>query len=355
MSVVTVPFFISHQGCPHTCVFCDQAAISGSNGSLPDSREIAARIGSWRRTSGGRTLEVAFFGGSFTSLPRRTQAGLLLAVQPFLASGEVAAIRISTRPDALDDATVEWLAGQGVATIEIGVQSVDDAVLTAAGRGHGAETCLAALRCVKSRGLVTGAQLMPGLPGDSPSLALRSLERVIDAGADFVRLYPTVVLRGTELAARYLAGTYQPLTLQGGVALCKDLLRTALRRNTPVIRIGLQAGEGLRQDAILAGCWHPALGELVYGELFYDLLLQLLDTERGSHRSLVVGCHPSRISSVIGHKRCNLERLARERRVTVERVVPDGGLSPLACRISWPGGMIEGALVGEDDTSLGLH
>jgi histone acetyltransferase (RNA polymerase elongator complex component) len=333
MNRVVVPFFISHQGCPHTCVFCDQRSISGAGGTLPAAEEIGARIRAWRDSAHGRPLEVAFFGGTFSALPRQVQQRLLAAVHPFLLSGDVEAIRISTRPDSLDAGNVQWLADQGVRTIELGVQSMDDAVLEASGRGHGASASLEAIQRIRENGLAVGAQLMPGLPGDIPATARSSLERVLDAGADFVRLYPVVVLRGTELARRYLEGAYRPLTLQEGVTVCKDLLRIALRRGTPVIRIGLQDDEGLRKGAILAGCWHPALGYLVQCELFFDLLLQLTASIPDKSQPVTVSCHPSRLSSVIGHRRGNLIRL-RQGGVTVRRVHADPSLSLLECEVS---------------------
>ena len=308
MATVTVPFFISHQGCPHTCVFCDQRAISGSRGNLPDPHQIHAAIDSWRRTAAGRPLEVAFFGGSFTALPEQVQDDVLAPVRPFLESGVVRSIRVSTRPDCLDGRVVRRLAGQGVAVIEVGVQSMDDDVLALSGRGHDAAASEAALRCIREQGLAAGAQLMPGLPGDTPASALRSLERAIAAGASFVRLYPAVVLAGTELARRYHTGNYRPLDLEQGIALCKQLLHKAMQAGIEVVRIGLQAGDGLNSATVLAGCWHPALGQLVRSELYFDLVNRLASALPGD-ASFGIICHPSRLSDVIGQKRRNLVRL----------------------------------------------
>ena len=206
MKPVTVPFFISHQGCPHTCVFCDQRTISGASGVLPTAEQIRDRIELWRGTAGDRPLEVAFFGGTFTALPDELQTSLLAPLQPLLENGTLTSVRISTRPDYIDDGRVVWLSHMGVRTIELGVQSLDDAVLAASGRGHTALESLHAINCIKKLGLRVGAQLMPGLPGDTPLSSLASLEQVIAAGADFLRIYPTVVLYGTELARRYAAG-----------------------------------------------------------------------------------------------------------------------------------------------------
>ncbi len=321
MNPVTVPFFISHQGCPHTCVFCDQRIISGSNGALLTAEQIIERIGLWRATSGDRSLEVAFFGGTFTALPEEIQACLLAPLQPLLEVGTVGSVRISTRPDCIDADHVSWLSKKGVRTIELGVQSMDDTVLAESGRGHTAADTLNAIRCIKSEGLTVGAQLMPGLPGDTPTSSLASLEKVLSAGADFLRIYPTVVLQGTELARRYAAGTFVPLSLDRGVSLCKMLLQRAMQVCVPVIRIGLQADHGLNTESVLAGCWHPALGQLVRSQLYYDLVKRFVSPGQ----SATVCCHPARQSDVIGMKRSNLRSHA-ERGVQMQ-VVPDVALN----------------------------
>ncbi|KAB0669779.1 radical SAM protein [Oryzomonas sagensis] len=342
MRAVTVPFFISHQGCPHACVFCDQRVISGSCGTLPSRQQISTTIGSWQRSAAGRPLEVAFFGGSFSALPEQVQDELLAPVQSFLENGVVRSVRVSTRPDCLDGATARRLAGQGVTVVEIGVQSMDDGVLALSGRGHDAAASEAALRCLREQGLVAGAQLMPGLPGDTPAAAFRSLERVIAAGADFVRFYPVVVLAGTPLARSYQTGEYHPLDLEQGIALCKQLLHRAMRDGIDVIRIGLQAGDGLNSATVLAGCWHPALGQLVRSELYFDLVRQIAAAVPDD-APFSVTCHPARVSDVIGQKRRNLMRL-RPSGIPV-RVVPDDSLLLEEVTVEYFGQCFKGNIV----------
>jgi len=332
VSRVTVPFFVSNQGCPHVCAFCDQRTINGSDGALPTRDEIAAKIMAWRCTSANRPMEVAFFGGTFTGLHRKDQEYLLSATRPFLTSGDVDSVRISTRPDSLDADTVRWLSGWGVKTIEIGAQSMDDDTLAASGRGHNAEASLKALSCVKSAGLSAGVQLMPGLPGDTIAKSKNSLKLVIAAGADFVRLYPVVVLKGTELSARYLSGEYRALSLDDGLTLCKTLTHMALASGVRVIRMGLQADSGMREENIVAGCWHPAFGDLVYSELFYDLL-KLMRSDLGfGNGPVTVACHPSRVSNVAGHSKKNIRRLG-EQGFVIRQIIPDPALSVFECDV----------------------
>jgi histone acetyltransferase (RNA polymerase elongator complex component) len=308
MKKVTVPFFVSHQGCAHTCVFCDQRTITGFFGDIPSTEEILSKIATWQSTAGGRPLEVAFFGGSFTAMSVEVQDHLLKPLQPLLASGDILSIRVSTRPDYIDDETVKRLGDMGVTTIELGVQSMDDEVLENSVRGHNAAASEAAIRCIKAGGLSVVAQLMPGLPGDTPAKSFRSLKRVIAAGADFIRLYPVLVLRGTELARRFEAGEFIPMGLDEGVQLCKVLLHEAMLAGIPVIRIGLQADEGLNKTTVLGGCWHPALGRLTRSELYFDLLCKMM-SPIPSGLPCTILCHPSRISEVTGQGRINLKRL----------------------------------------------
>jgi histone acetyltransferase (RNA polymerase elongator complex component) len=317
---ITVPFFISHQGCSHTCIFCDQRTISGSPGNLPTESDILSKIAAWQQTAAGRPLEVAFFGGTFTALPVAVQDQLLQPLQGLLVSGEIASVRVSTRPDCIDVATVNRLAQQGVSTIELGVQSMDDGVLERAARGHSAADSESAIRCISGAGLVVGAQLMPGLPGDTPLKSFNSLKRVIAAGADFLRLYPVIVLQGTELARRFQLGDYVPLSIDEGVQLCKVLLHEALQSAVPVIRIGLQADEGLNKTTVLGGCWHPSLGRLTRSELYFDLLCKLLSGIPAG-LSCIIRCHPSRVSEVHGQERINLKRLGN--RVESAKVISD--------------------------------
>lgn len=324
MKKVTVPFFISHQGCAHTCVFCDQRAISGSAGDIPTTEDILAKIETWQKTAGDRPLEVAYFGGSFTAMPVAVQDHLLQPLQTLLASGKIRSVRISTRPDYIDAAIVARLARQGVTTIELGIQSMDDGVLEYSARGHTAAESENAIRCIKQGGLSVGAQLMPGLPGDTAAKSFMSLQRVIAAGADFLRLYPVIVLRGTELARRFQSGDYIPLNVDAGVQLCKVLLHESMRAAVPVIRIGLQADEGLNKTTVLGGCWHPSLGRLVRSELYFDLLCRLL-TDIPPGLPCTIRCHPSRISEVTGQGRVNLQRLGE--RVASAQVTADETLS----------------------------
>lgn len=332
MRPIIVPFFISHQGCPHQCVFCDQTRIAGATGELPDGETMRSRIAAYRGTAGGNPVEVAFFGGSFTALSPVDQERLLGPLQPLRERGEVSDIRISTRPDAVDGGNLVWLRRMGVDTVELGIQSMDDAVLEKAGRGHTAAQVVTACRLVKEEGLTLGAQLMPGLPGDTPATSLASLRRVLDLAPDFLRIYPTLVIAGTRLADFHRAGEYVPLSLAAAVSLCKQLLHAALVAGVPVVRIGLQPTAELESEgSVVAGPYHPAFRQLVEGELCLDLARKLaIDLPRGS--DVTIFCAPSRVADVAGQRRQNVRALRREG-VHVASIIADADLSPLELRV----------------------
>ncbi len=321
---VIVPFFISHGGCPHSCLFCDQRRISGSTGELPSPEEIREKIRLYLDSSARESVEVAFYGGSFTMLPLHRQRGLLAPLQPLLDSGRLSAIRLSTRPDAIDPVTIALLRELRVTLVELGVQSMDDEVLAASGRGHNAAHTVAAFSMLTAAGIAVGGQLMPGLPGDTPSGALRSLRALLKLNPACLRIYPTVVVEGTELARLYSSGDYSPLSLDAAVSLGARLLHTALGAAVPVIRMGLQATDLLSGPrGVVAGPYHPAFRQLVESELCYDLLLKLLHQRVGE---VTVGAHPSWLSTVIGQNGATRNRL-KAQGVRLEKVLPDPGSS----------------------------
>lgn len=298
MKHVNAALFVPFLGCPHRCSFCDQKAITGQETTVKPQDVVRAAqiaIASGADTAHG---QIAFFGGSFTMLRRETMAALLKAALPFVESGAFAGVRLSTRPDAIDQATLSFLKQYRVTAIELGCQSTDDTVLCRNGRGHTRADIETACRLIKEAGIELGVQMMTGLPADSSDGAVQTARDLISFGADTARIYPTLVLRGTQLAEWYEAGDYKPQTLQEAVALCADLITLFEQNGVPVIRLGLHAGEQLQQN-LLAGPWHPAFRELVDGEIYLERMLSLLrDRPKGSC-TLTVGARF--LSRAAGH------------------------------------------------------
>lgn len=322
-----IPFFIPHEGCPHQCLFCNQHGIAGA-GTAGDPQRIAGAIA--RFLAGARRAgpaEVAFYGGSFTALPTERQEQLLSSVRPFIESGDVSSTRISTRPDALSPAIAAFLKERGVATVELGAQSMDDGVLLRSGRGHSAAATEAASRLLRDSGLKTGLQLMPGLPGDSREVFRATVARVLALQPDCVRLYPALVIRGTPLERLFRDGRYAPLPLDEAVAWCADALRRFRREGIAVIRIGLQPTEELeRPGTIVAGPYHPAFRQLVESSILLDRMRSAL-TGRQTGTAARFAVHPAELSSAIGQRRANVLSLTREFRLLRLSITPSPDIS----------------------------
>lgn len=266
-----------------------------------------------------RLAQIAFFGGSFTAIDRLEMIALLEAAQPFLQSGRFDGIRVSTRPDAVDDEVLRILKHYGVTAVELGAQSMDDRVLEAAGRGHTANDTVLAAHRIHQHGLSLGLQMMTGLSGDTDEGAMATARQLAALNPDTMRIYPTVVLRGTALEADMIAGRYRPPSLDDSVTLCAALLRFfEIERHIPVIRLGLHDGESLRNEAT-AGAYHPAFRELCEGQLYVNTALAVL-TRMGLlqyKQPITLSVSPSAVSKMIGQQRRNI-RFFQERGLDIQ-------------------------------------
>ena len=302
--------FVPHLGCPNDCVFCNQRAIAGVTvPATPEDVHTAARR---VRNAGARNAEIAFFGGSFTAIERGSMRSLLKAASEELEKGGFSGIRLSTRPDCIDGEVLAELKAAGVTVIELGAQSMRDGVLAKSGRGHTADDTRRASALIKAHGIRLGLQMMTGLPGDDDEGALYTAEELVKLAPECARIYPTVVLKNTALARMYERGEYAPQTVEEAVALCVKLVRVFDAAGVKVIRLGLQRTESCESD-IVAGAWHPAFGELVYGELKYEDMRRFFlanPPEKGA--AYAVSCGEGGVSVFVGQKRGNLLRLEAE-------------------------------------------
>lgn len=306
-----IPFFIPHEGCSCRCSFCDQHTISGAV-RVPTPDEVAEKSREWLDSLPPKypAAEVAFFGGSFTAIPRGTMLSLLEAVQPLRKHPAFGGIRVSTRPDAIDREILGILREHGVRAIELGAQSMYNEVLAANARGHTAEQVIEAAALIRREGFELGLQMMTGLYQSSPERDWGTGEKIASLSPDTVRVYPTVVLPGTGLADWMERGLYTPPGLEETVELCAGLLGLFEDRGIRVIRLGLPAGEEL-QNRALGGCFHPALGELCRSRLLLERMMRALEGVP-SDAAPVVLVPPDKLSQAIGQGRRNLLSL-RER------------------------------------------
>ncbi len=334
-----IPVFLPHAGCPHQCAFCNQTTITGTEPSIPTSRDIDQLI--HRFLEYGRphrsTVQLAFYGGNFLGLPETQIISLLEVAARSVASGTIGGIRFSTRPDTITLEQLSIIDGFPVQTVELGVQSMNDRVLSLSRRGHSATDTTNAVEMLKKRDYEIGLQMMMGLPGEDEGTCLSSGQIIADLSPDFIRIYPTVVLKGSLLARWYREGTYEPLPLEEAIRRATKLYKIFEDKDIPVIRMGLQSSDGLEKgDTILAGPYHPSFGELVYSEMFFERASALLQTLDSAEDTVCLKVHPKSISKLKGHKNNNINKLKDAYQLRAIRVIPDPSLSINEIDISAP-------------------
>ena len=308
-----IPFFIPHFGCPHQCVFCNQKNITGQSKPV-DLASIPHTISEYLKTdTQNDPIQIAFYGGSFTALSREIQKSYLEAVQPFIQSGEIKSVRLSTRPDGISREVLSLLKEYHVKTIELGVQSMDDRVLNMSGRGHCAADTTNAVSLLKEYEFFIGLQLMVGLPGDSAAGFMDTVDQVIKLKPDFVRLYPLLVIKDTPLEELYKTGRYLPLSLNDAVSQCGAAMLRFAKTEIDVIRVGLQPTEELEEPGtIIAGPYHPSFRQLVESSILLDRMRSELRKRKEKSGSVVFTVNPADLSAAIGQHRGNIEILKKE-------------------------------------------
>jgi len=299
-----LPVFIPHRGCPHQCVFCDQKSISGQT-RPPEPSEVEEMLAyAAASLPPGQEAEIAFYGGSFTAMDRDYRLALLDVADFFAMRQPGITIRFSTRPDAISEDILSELAPYPISTIELGVQSMDEEVLRRSGRGHSPLDAVNAARLVKAAGYRLILQMMTGLPGDSGAESVETAMALADLKPDGVRIYPTVVVKDTPLYDLWKAGKYKARSIEETVELCAVLAEIFEKKNIPIIRLGLNPTEELSGGLAVAGAYHPALGELVYGRVFRNraekLLAQMEDTGE-----IEITVPRGKVSFMAGQKKCN--------------------------------------------------
>lgn len=300
-----ISFFVTHQGCTHRCSFCDQRSITGQT-SLPDADTVRTTVMSALENTKftGEEREIAFFGGSFTAIDRQYMLSLLEAAYSFVKSGLVSGIRISTRPDAINEEILCILKKYGVSAIELGAQSMDSEVLIANRRGHSKEDVYSAASLIKKYGFSLGLQMMTGLFKATQESDRNTVEEFIKIHPDTVRIYPTVVLKHTQLASLVEKGEYVPFSLEETVKQCCDYYEAFEQNGIKVIRMGLHH---INEEDYVAGPWHPAFSQLCRCEINLKRLLCCFENrEKGSYNIYV---NSAEISDFVGQKKSNIEKL----------------------------------------------
>lgn len=292
-----ISIFVPHQGCPCACSFCNQKTITGQE-RLPDADDVKRAVETALKKK-EYEYEIAFFGGSFTAIDREYMLTLLKAAYPYVKNGQVEGIRISTRPDCIDNEVLAVLKEYGVTSIELGAQSMDDEVLAANRRGHTAQAVVDASRLIKEYGFELGLQMMTGLYKDTEQKAIDTAKKIIELAPATVRIYPTVVLKGTYLAELYQNEEYMPLNADDSAELCAQLVPMFEQANIKIIRLGLHSSMDIKAN-MLAGGFHDSFGELVKSRIMVNKILALPPAD------YQVYVNPRSLSKLKGNNKSNI-------------------------------------------------
>jgi histone acetyltransferase (RNA polymerase elongator complex component) len=306
----TIPIFIPQLACPFQCVFCNQEKIT-SRGHIPGILETRNTIEEYLSSfpKGNKHVEIGFFGGNFTGIPMDEQENYLEVAYSYFEQGKVQGIRLSTRPDYIDEERLSLLKKYGVTTIELGAQSTDDDVLCQSARGHTAWDIETASRLIIANGFRLGLQMMVGLPGDTLEKAIMTAKKIIELGAVETRIYPVLVIKGTKMAEWYEQGKYKPLSMDETILWLKELLPLFELANVEVTRVGLHSSEGLLSGKeLVAGPFHTSTRELAMTEVWWDRLNILTAMEGIDELRITV--HPSQYNFAVGYYGKNRKKLS---------------------------------------------
>ena len=307
MKHINIPIFIPHLGCPNQCIFCNQRFISGhiEFSELDVERQILEVLS----TTGEKKVEIAFFGGSFTGIDRSLMVRLLDLAQKYVNDGRVCAIRMSTRPDYIDEEVISILKKYTVSCVELGVQTVNDEILTYLKRGHTVKDTKNAILLLKKHGIPFVGQMMIGLPKATIEDEIECAKFICEQGAVGSRIYPTIVFKQTELEKITELNEYKPLSFEEAVDRSASVLDIFVKNGVPCIRIGLCDSENLHSDdTFVVGPNHPSLGEMIKSRLYFNKICDILNTNKFSN-NIIIFCPKGVVSQVVGNSKSNILKI----------------------------------------------
>ncbi len=298
-----IPIFVPHEGCPHNCIFCNQNSITGSS-EVVNAEFVRQTIDEYLKTipKSGCTVEVSFFGGTFTAIAISKQKELLSVAKEYKALKKIENIRLSTRPDYIDTEILDNLKEYDVDIIELGVQSLDDEVLMKSARGHNEDDVIKASMLIKKYGFILGHQIMIGLPGDNLEKDINTTEKLIKLKPDLARIYPALVIKNTPMEKMLEQNLFVPYTLEQAVNISKIIYSRLSSEGINVIRIGLQTTEAINVGKdIISGPFHPAFRELVEGSIINDMIIDSIPIEYSGEIKLMINSKD--LSKLYCHKK----------------------------------------------------
>ena len=300
----TIPIFIPHKGCPHACVFCNQRRISGTikDTTVEDVDNIIKEYLDYYLNT-DKKIEIAFFGGSFTGIDLSLQEAYLKVAYKYIIDGKVDSIRLSTRPDYINDEILTLLTKYGVKTIELGVQSMNDEILDKAKRGHTRDDVINASNLIRQYGIRLGHQIMIGLPYSSIDSEVYTIKECLKLEPEQLRIYPVYVIEDSELYEMYEAGEYKALEIGEAVNRCVAVIHECQKTNVQIIRLGLQStSEITAKNANIYGPVSDNFAEYVMAALIRERIENEIVNKDGD---IVVYVPKRYISATIGPKKIN--------------------------------------------------
>lgn len=307
MKRANIPIFVSHLGCPNDCVFCNQKKITGHSGDVC-GKDVESVVESWLSYIKGQA-EIAFFGGSFTGIDIDLQNELLSAARKYVDGEKITGIRLSTRPDYINENIIENLLRYNVTTVELGAQSTSDEVLKAAKRGHSAKDIENASNLILESGINLGLQMMTHLPLADDEKDIKTCHDFIKMKPKEVRIYPTLVLKDTCLFEMYKKGDYTPQTLEEAVELTALLTEEFENAKISVIRTGLQPSDSLT-EGFVAGPYHPAFGQMAQSRLILKRIFSYIDKTKCEF--LNIRTEEKLVSKLYGQNRSNIREIDKK-------------------------------------------
>ncbi|OYT59765.1 tRNA uridine(34) 5-carboxymethylaminomethyl modification radical SAM/GNAT enzyme Elp3 [Euryarchaeota archaeon ex4484_178] len=256
VAIMTSPF-----PCPHgKCIYCpggpdkgtaqsytghEPAAMRAAQHNFDPYEQTKARI-EQLNAIGHPTdkIDLIIMGGTFTARPRRYQEWFVK--RAFDAMNETEArnleeahlinesaknrcigLTVETRPDWFMEREIDFALYLGATRVELGIQTVYDDILEFVKRGHTVRESILSTRLAKDAGFKINYHMMPGLPGSTLERDFEAFKEIFknpDFRPDMLKIYPTLVVKGTELYEMWKRGEYEPYTLEEMIELLVNVI-----------------------------------------------------------------------------------------------------------------------------------
>ena len=292
VSVMTKPM-----SCPGKCIYCPSqknmpksyldnqpAAMRGVMFDFDPFEQVYARLDMLQRMGHDISKnEVIVLGGTFSAHPVRYQELFIKRIFDAFnifndkrkisenlveakminesAKCRIIGLTVETRPDYITPKETKWLRYLGVTRVELGVQSVDDVILNLTKRGHNSEKTKKATYLIRMAGFKIVYHMMPGLPGSDMEKDKNVFRQLFsDQGyfPDHLKIYPTVVLKDSELFEWWKNGKYFPYDNEEVVELLSEIKKEI----PPWVRI-VRVMRDIPKESVVAGAKNSNIRQII--------------------------------------------------------------------------------------------